>query len=714
MRHEQLEAEAPIQDLAAGAIISARGEVTATRLVKGGGKKTRFEAVLHDGASRLDLVWFNAAYMKDRIHPGMRLRVQGKARRFGYGLQLANPSYETINPDKDEPARRDERLRPVYPASERIDSKAIESIIARALPLALPNLDDHFDQAYLKQRSLVHLARAYELQHAPETLDDVAQSRRRLAYDELLLLQLGVQLKRAETRTGPPAPIIPRKPALDAAVRKRLPFTLTRDQEQVIDEITRDLAQAVPMNRLLQGDVGSGKTAVALYAMLLAVAAKHQAALMAPTEILAEQHHATISRILQGSRVRIELLTGSLNPSERDAAHDRIAAGHADLVIGTHALLSEPLRFHALALAVIDEQHRFGVHQRARLRAKSDQAAPPHVLVMTATPIPRTLALTLFGDLDVSTIRHLPPGRGPIRTHLAAIADRPAIYQQLRQALQAGEQAYIVVPAIDASDDADPDTTSDRGPRAIRASATIEGLRKELEAGPLTDLRIAVVHGRLNRAARDAVMERFRLGHIQALLATTVIEVGVDVPNATRMVIEDADRFGLAQLHQLRGRIGRDASGRESHCTLIADLAQDAPPTPPPDAPLPSPHSVLGSPHSALATPPSVLSTPPSPLSPSAALERLQALASTTDGFALAERDFELRGMGEVIGQRQSGLAPFRVVEFPRDHALLLLARKDAAATLAGDPTLAKPAHATLRRRLLKAHGQSLDLAEIA
>jgi len=661
-RHEFESAEAPVEELSAEQTISTRGEVTACRVVTRG--KPRFEAVLLDHTGRLDLVWFNQPFLAQSIHPGVRLKVQGKAKRRMSGLQLVNPRHEIIHDDRPEPAAAEDRFRPVYPATEDLPTQRIERIIGSVLDPGLALIDDHLPETFRKERSLPSLAEAYRMLHAPASEGEAKAARRRLAYDELLLLQLGVHLRRAHLRRKHHAPALKWTTQIDRHIRARIPFTLTPAQETVIAEVAADLTRATPANRLIQGDVGAGKTVIALYAMLIAVANKRQAALMAPTEILAEQHFASVSRLLAGSEVRVELLTGSLAPEDRAAALRRIEKGDAHIVIGTHALLSDIVGFHDLAVAVIDEQHRFGVHQRALLREKaSDPAAVPHTLVMTATPIPRTLSLTIFGDLDVSTLIGLPPGRKPVKTRLVTPAQRADVYDFVRQRLEKGQQAFVVVPAVGA--DAD-----DEGEGGSRRLADVHSTLKELGEGPLAGKRVAAVHGQLKRLTRESIMERFRAGSIDALVATTVIEVGVDVPNATLMVIENADRFGLAQLHQLRGRVGRGALG--GVCVLIADpKTQDA-------------------------------------------KTRLSSVVSTTDGFKLAETDFALRGPGDVFGGRQSGLAPFRVAELPKDTDLLLMARRDAAAWIERSPELSSPDESRVRSRLLKAHGKGLGLGDIA
>lgn len=661
MRHEFQAAEASINQLVAGQIVSARGEITATRVGPGGKRsKSRFEAVLMDETGRVELTWFNQPFVKDRVKPGMRFRVRGKLARYGPSLQIVNPSLESLDGDK-ELAVRGERLRPVYPANEFVASWRIERAMQAVLDRALPLIEDHLPETFRRERGMPCLAEAYRMQHRPENEEEVRASRRRLAYDEFLLLQLGVQMKRAHLRRTLKAPALRHTPQIDKHIRARFPFTLTPGQEAVVKDLVRDLTSGTPTNRLIQGDVGSGKTLVALYAMLLAVAGKHQAMLMAPTEILAEQHFASISKNLEGSSVGVALLTGATPKPERAAALERLADGSLDIIIGTHALLSEGVNFKSLAVAVIDEQHRFGVSQRAILRERGTGAdsarepTTPHVVVMTATPIPRSLGLTLFGDLDISTIRGLPPGRRPIKAVLADFQARDEVYARVRKRLETGEQAYVIAPAIE-----DDESGVLRG---------VTALAEELERRQFLGLRVGLMHGQLRHAARERVMDQFRRRELDVLVATTVIEVGVDVPNATVMIVEQAERFGLAQLHQLRGRVGRGPI--ESTCYLIS-------------------------------TPVTDIST-----------ERLRVMETESDGFALAEKDLELRGPGEVFGTRQSGLPPFRIASLATDLELLRLAQRDATEWISTSPLLAKPAEALLLRRVRKTHGESLGLADV-
>jgi ATP-dependent DNA helicase RecG len=642
------------------AMVSLTGEVASARAPLN--RRHPFEATLFDGSGTIKLSWFNSPWMKGKLHPGARIKVTGKMQRHGDYLQMVNPKWEAINETHQQVDKatsqhaHDGRLIPVYHATDSLPSAVIHDAVEAILDQATSQLADHLAGDYRKKNNLPSLAAAYRMVHRPTDEDEIKLGRRRLAFDELLLLELGVMMKRFHRHDLLHAPQLKHTKRIAEHIEARIPFTLTGSQRDVVAEIAKDLQDRRPMNRLLQGDVGAGKTVVALYAMLMAVASGHQAALMAPTELLAEQHFASITSMLKGGRVSIELLTGSLKAAQKKAIIKRLESGEIDIVIGTHALLTEHVNFKSLAVAVIDEQHRFGVHQRARLRSKSsDRDSSPHILVMTATPIPRTLSLTIFGDLDISTIKGLPPGRKPIATRHMPQARVAEVYEYVGKRLDAGEQAYIVLPVIDES---------------ASGLKDIESHMKWLSDGPLKGKKLAAMHGRLDRDERDAVMQRFRKGQIDALVATTVIEVGVDVPNATMMVIEHADRFGLAQLHQLRGRVGR--SDKKSLCVLIADPVTDD------------------------------------------GKARIEAIVASNDGFQIAEKDLEIRGPGELFGAKQAGIAPFRVAELPGDLKLLQWARRDAEKWIKANPSLAGERDALLRKRLLKAHGEALGLGDVA
>ncbi len=690
MRYETHAEETDIANLTEGTIGMARGVVTNCRVVRSGGGRRgrggggRFEATIEDhggevvggrGGGRLALTWFNAGYLQGRISPGMTLRVQGKVASWQGYPQIVNPKWEALDDEELSDAdRQGERLRPVYSATEKLPSRKIEALIERVLPVLLPQVVDPLPGELVTSHEMPKLADAFRMAHAPEHLEETKAARRRLAYNELLLLQLGIALKRHDTATRLIAPALTFNDAIDEHIRARFPFELTDAQDRVVREVAGDLARNRPMNRLLQGDVGSGKTVVALHAMLLAVADRKQAALMAPTELLAEQHYRSIQAMLAGSNVRMALLTAGMAASgsaDRAELNRAIESGEIDIVIGTQALVQGGAMFKNLAVVIVDEQHRFGVLQRAAFRqagaAEIDGRQPaPHCLVMTATPIPRTLSLTVFGDLDVSTIDKLPPGRGQIITRVVGENKSDDVYRYLATRVGRGEQAYVVVPAIDEGGG-----SGGGGGESAAQLKSVNAHAKLLADKYLSAYRVATVHGRLKSSTRDAVMEKFRQGKTDVLVATTVIEVGVDVANASVMIVEHAERFGLAQLHQLRGRVGRGGDGRQSLCVFIAEPNNDD------------------------------------------AQSRLEAIAATTDGFKIAERDLEIRGMGDFFGTRQHGAAPLRTAKIPEDLDLLQLARRDAIAMIDEDPTLDDPSRHQLRQVLVRQYGDAIGLVDV-
>jgi len=630
--------------------IAVRGTLAAVRPSFGG--KPRIEATLDDGTGTARLVFFNMPWLRGKLHPGRQGIVEGKAKLERGYLEFVNAKWTEVVEERA-PAARSERLRAVYPSTEALPSRAIEETLAKVLAEASAAVPETLLPEYRSERGLVAIGEAYRGMHAPRDDAEFGRARTRLAYDELLALQLAVALKR-RMRSVQGSPELSMGAALEREILARFPFAFTPDQLATFREIAKDLADSRPMNRLLQGDVGAGKTAVALASMLVAVTNRHQAALMAPTELLAEQHFASISRFLEGTSVRVALLTGSLAASERARIRDLIGMGEVDIAIGTHALLTGDVRFHALALAVIDEQHRFGVAQRAELRGKAPSGQTPHMLVMTATPIPRTLSLTVYGDLDVSTIRHRPKDRSPVHTRVLPESRSDDAYAFVRERIDRGDQAFIVVPAVEESD---------------LGLKDVSGHLARLEQGPLAGKRLAGMHGRMKAAERDAIMDRFRAGEVDALVATVVIEVGVDVPNATVMVVEHADRFGLAQLHQLRGRVGRGPKG--GVCVLVANPITDD------------------------------------------GRARLEAIKSTDDGFRISELDLAIRGPGELFGARQSGLPPFKVADLARDLGLLERARRDASDWIARSPLLAAEDERLIRRVVLETYGEALGLGDV-
>ena len=612
------------------AVLVLHGEIERARAVRTG--RPRFEAVLSDESGTAQLRWFGGVWLQNKIVPGLRVRIEGKATMQGRTMILTNPGWSV----HDEAATTDPAapLRPVYPATEGIPPRFLHDRIRSLINKVVPAMVDPLPDATRQRWNLLTLQQAIRQLHQPADEAEIETARRRLAFDELLALQLVVARRRYGIRTAKPATELSTNDALDTDLQALLPFALTGAQARAIGDIRQDLERPVPMHRLLQGDVGSGKTAVALAALLQCLRHGLPAAFMAPTELLAEQHHRTLTSLLS-DRFTVHLCTGSRSVAERRTAADAAAAGHADLFVGTQALLSEHLGLQDAGLVVVDEQHRFGVRQRALLRRA--EVRTPHLLVMTATPIPRSLALTHYGDLDVSILDELPPGRTPIRTVAMHANKMDAALARVGERVQEGEQAYIVVPAIEPGERGDPN---------------LEELVPRLQQGPLADVPFGVVHGRLDQVTRDDTMAAFRDGTLRVLVATTVIEVGVDVPNASLMVILGADRFGLAQLHQLRGRVGRGAAA--STCVLVADPATED------------------------------------------GQARIDAVVGTTDGFVIAEEDLRLRGPGEVVGERQSGLARLQFAHLPGDEALLEQSREEAATRIGADPELTAPEHAGL------------------
>lgn len=628
-------------------------------------------------------LWFNQPFMRDRFTFGQRVLLSGKPKYEGLVWQMHHPRVETLDQEEDEPVTK---LLPVYPLTEGLLQWQIRRIVRGAVETYAGVLEEVFPEEYLQSHDLWPLRQALPQIHFPADQDSLDRARRRLVYQELLILQLGLAVKRQQQHEQRKAPALEATAKIDARIRRLFPFELTAGQERAIADIAADMAGPLPMNRLLQGDVGSGKTVVAVYAMLLAVAHGYQAVLMAPTEVLARQHALTLDRMLAASQVRRAALTGGLSTAQRAALLQLIAAGQLDLVIGTQAIIQEDVSFAKLGLVVIDEQHKFGVRQRATLKGKTADRGPsqdrglsqfsrsengtvplpsdengtvplvdPHYLVMTATPIPRSVTMTLFGDLDVSVIPDSPPGRQKVNTYLANEGQRAKWWDFFRRKLREGRQGFVVTPLLEESD------TSE----AASLAATYETLAN----GELEAFRLGLIHGRMAPAEKDAVMDRFRAGDLQVLVCTSVVEVGVDVPNATLMTIEDGQRFGLAQLHQLRGRISRGKF--PGFCCVFGDPQTDE------------------------------------------SRERLRAFVASTDGFELAETDFRLRGPGDIFGTRQHGLPPLRIADLSRDHALLVDARRDAQSLVAADPGLASPAHEKLRRMMLVRYGKVLELGDV-
>jgi ATP-dependent DNA helicase RecG len=648
-RHEDRTRLTPLRALRAGETITCAGQIVGISSPPRGSRQP-LKVMVRDETGFATAVFFGPrAYLARALKRGQRMILHGKVQRYEGQLTIQQKDWEIVEPDDDERIHAG-RLVPIYSLTEGLAQRPLRTLIRRLVESFASQVVDPVPEVVRTRRRLLLLGEALRGAHFPETEAELTVAHRRLAFDDFLYFQLGLAILRARS-TRARGIAFPRSTHLESRLRASLPFTLTPAQERVWEEIRQDMAAPVPMQRLLQGDVGSGKTIVAALAVLTAVEAGYQAAVMAPTEILAEQHFMTFQHLLAPLGVPLALLTSSVKPRARDARRAAVANGEVACVVGTHALVQHGVVFRRLGLAVVDEQHRFGVAQRARLRAKGEA---PDLLVMTATPIPRTLALTLYGDLDLSVIDALPAGRQPVKTVARGEAKRKEIYGFLRAQIDAGRQIYVVYPLVEESEATDLKAASD--------------MARHLQHEVFPDLTIGLIHGRLGFEDKDAIMRRFKAGEIHVLVSTTVIEVGIDVPNASVMLVEHAERFGLSQLHQLRGRVGRGPW--KSYCILL----------------------VGGRPGED-------------------ARRRLDAMTATVDGFRIAETDLELRGPGEFFGTRQSGLPEFRVADLLRDAAILEEARREAVTIVAGDPELRDPAHRGLREALLARWRGKLSLA---
>ncbi|MFF9899834.1 ATP-dependent DNA helicase RecG [Streptomyces longispororuber] len=660
-----------LSDLPLDEHVTVVAQVADARILKfNGGRGQRLEVTITDGSGRLQLVFFGRGIHKPHkdLLPGTRAMFAGKVSVFNRKTQLAHPAYELLRADGESAAEAVDSwagaLIPIYPATAKLESWKIAKSIDAVLPSAREALDP-LPPSLREGRGLIPLPEALLKIHRPHSKADIATARDRLKWDEAFVLQVALARRRFADTQLPAVARRPRPDGLLTAFDAKLPFELTDGQRRVSEEIFTDLATEHPMHRLLQGEVGSGKTMVALRAMLAVVDAGGQAAMLAPTEVLAQQHHRSITEmmgelaeggLLGGAEhaTRVTLLTGSMGTAARRQALLDLATGEAGIVIGTHALIEDKVQFHDLGLVVVDEQHRFGVEQRDALRGKGKQ--PPHLLVMTATPIPRTVAMTVFGDLETSVLDQLPAGRSPISSHVVPAQDKPHFlaraWERVREEVENGHQAYVVCPRIgdDLGDEGDQpkkgkkpaadDEAEKRPPLAVLDVA------EQLAQGPLQGLRVEVLHGRMQPDDKDAVMRRFAAGETHVLVATTVIEVGVNVPNATAMVIMDADRFGVSQLHQLRGRVGRGSA--PGLCLLVTDAPEAAP-----------------------------------------TRARLGAVASTLDGFELSRIDLEQRREGDVLGQAQSGVrSSLRMLAVIDDEEIIAAAREEATAVVTRDPDL--------------------------
>lgn len=592
-----------------------------------------------DETGTLVLTWFNQPWMRDRFARlrGREIMVYGQVRYGRLGLEMNSPDWEPLGDEEEPDPWSYGRFVPVYPLTEGLQQGRMRLIMRNALSSYADLLTDPLPGTLLDELDLMDLRSAVRAIHWSESGEENRAARRRLVFDEFFYLQVALAQLRHENSAALPGIAFRLEPGLLAELQSLLPFPLTGAQERVIAQIWEDMQRPHPMNRLVQGDVGSGKTLVALAAMLLAARNGYQSAIMAPTEVLAEQHFLSMEPLAQRLGLRLDLLSGGPRTRAKEATLAALAAGHLDIVVGTHALIEEGVEFHKLGLVVVDEQHKFGVKQRGALREKGQC---PDMLVMTATPIPRTLTMTVYGDLDVSIIDEMPPGRKPVKTHYKPMSEAPRVYEGVRQLLEKGGRAYIVCPLVGESE-------------KLQAKAATE-LAEELVRDVFPEYPVGLLHGQMKREEKQAAISDFREGRTRVLVSTTVIEVGVDVPEANVIVIVNAERYGLAQLHQLRGRVGR--SDAQSFCVLLADASTDE------------------------------------------ARRRMEVMESTTDGFRIAEEDLALRGPGEFFGTRQSGMPAFKIADVIRDVGILEVARQHAQRLVDADPELHRPEHRAIGR----------------
>ncbi len=624
-------------------------------------KKKVFEVVVGDGSGTITLKWFrgNERYLKERFKKGQKMIFSGEVRWFNYQKEIHHPDVEIVEGDIEEDYLNFKRIVPIYSETEGLYQRTLRRLLKSIVDGYSDELMSPIPAEIVERQDLIDFSEAFRRVHFPpdgESIEKLNLQRsdghRRIIFDEFFFLELGLALKKrgVALETGIS---FSTQGTLSQKLLNQLSFQLTRAQERALSEIVEDMEKPHPMNRLIQGDVGSGKTIVALLASLRAVECGYQAAIMAPTEVLAEQHCLTIHRWVEPLGVGVTLLTSNIKGSEREEIYDRIRRGEVQIVIGTHAVIQEQVEFHRLGLAIIDEQHKFGVVQRGLLKKKGEN---PDVLVMTATPIPRTLAMTIYGDLDISLIDEMPPGRMPVETRIFPESARNRVYRIVEEEVKKGRQVFIVYPLVEESEKLD-----------LRdATQMAEHLQKDVFPG----FRIGLLHGRMKSDEKEAIMGEFKERAIHILVATTVIEVGIDIPNASVMVVEHAERFGLSQLHQLRGRIGRGQY--PSKCILLAQYR-----------------------------------------SSEEAKIRLRAMEQTNDGFKIAEQDLELRGPGEFFGIRQSGLPDFRVAHLIRDTPILIEARREAFRLVQGDPDMERPSHSALKDVLKRRWKGRLELATI-
>jgi ATP-dependent DNA helicase RecG len=666
----------PVSELVEGQPASLVGTITDAEIVSRTPGKSVFGAIVENESGAVRLLFFNQPFRAEQLTFDRRVVVSGTPKLNGLRMEFVHPKVTLLGNEEILPKPR---MLPIYPLTEGVKQSDLRELAAHVVPQLADSLSEVMPES-LRRIATDRLARASDevadkngagvlpgigtairSLHQPDDETTLQAARTRLVFQELLVMQLALAMRRRKLTTDLHAPPLQPSAMIDARIVNRFPFELTTDQQHAIKDVGRDMARQFPMNRLLQGDVGSGKTVVAIYAMMLAVAQGHQAVLMAPTEVLARQHVVTLSETLRGSRVRIGLLAGSITAAQRREVLQATAEGEIDILVGTQALVYGDIQFHQLGLCVIDEQHKFGVGQRVALRGGDGD---PHYLVMSATPIPRSIAMTIFGDVDLSTLREKPPGRGQVNTYLSHDGWKDRWWTFVRTQLDEGHQAFVVAPRVTAA--AEQDSADD-----VEDISSVESVFESLCNGPLSDYRVGLLHGRMPSDDKRSVMESFAAGRLQVLVSTTVIEVGIDVPNATVMTILGAQRFGLAQLHQLRGRIARGSSA--GHVCVFTDGDQP-----------PEEHA------------------------------RLKTFEQCDDGFELAEADFRSRGPGDVLGRRQSGFPPMRIADVSRDLDILMVAREIAQEMIDEDPELQAAEMAELRGQVMRRYGKRLELGDVA
>jgi ATP-dependent DNA helicase RecG len=650
-RYEDRSSVTAIKDLKPGGSMTIQGEIITLSSRTSRTGSSIVQAAMADGTGTIHAVWFNQPYLRDMLKAGDKLVLYGKVEIYDR-LQMIQPEYEILEDKEVNQSLNIGRIVPVYSLTAELTQRFMRGMIFKAIGGYVKYAVERLPTYIIARQRLVDIKFALRNIHFPTNFELLEKAYKRIVFEEFFILQLALAIRKKGS--APEEEAFGHKMTLgelSASFKKALPFELTEAQKRAVVEIERDMFSSRPMNRLLEGDVGSGKTVVAAHALVLAAQNGFQSVIMAPTEVLARQHFIGLSELFMPLGINVALLIGGMDTRSRDGVYSDIKEGKADVVVGTHAIIQESVEFKNLGLAVIDEQHKFGVAQRAILRRKGHN---PHVLIMTATPIPRTLALTVYGDLDISTIKELPKGRKPIATYWVEEEKRDQMYGFIMEELKDGRQAYVVCPLID--------TKADGKAGAVE---TFGRLKKEI----FTDYEVGLLHGKMSTKDKDKVMKDFKKGKINVLVSTVVIEVGIDIPNASVMLIENADRFGLSQLHQLRGRIGR--GGFESYCILLADPKTDA------------------------------------------AADRLKAIEGTLDGFEIAETDMDLRGPGEIFGTRQHGLPEIRFGNLAKDFGIMELARKEAFTLIEKDPGLSEEHHQLLKKSLYERFKGRLELIRV-